>query len=221
VAEGKSEDDAATLAPSFAPPLLEGEGSKVQPDWLFGFFKAPSPIRPWLAVRMPTFGFADEEANALVNSFASKDQTNFPFRTLPQEAPHGPEMQAAVKMFGPDYFNCWNLPPAGRAEAVRSARGLGARPQPGPPASQSGLDRPLDRESAEADAGHQDPTFLRSGRSKGSASARRPGRRPEAPDRGPPGLCLRPRSAAYRPDGRAALIGAFAAPTFGLIMIRP
>jgi len=83
-------------------------GSKVQPDWLFGFFKAPSPIRPWLAVRMPTFGFADEEANALVNSFASKDQTNFPFRTLPQEAPHGPEMQAAVKMFRPDYFNCWN-----------------------------------------------------------------------------------------------------------------
>ncbi len=108
VAEGKSEDDAATLAPSFAPPLLEGEGSKVQPDWLFGFLRAPSPIRPWLAVRMPTFGFADEEANALVSSFASKDQTNFPFRTLPQEAPHGPELQAAVKMFGPDYFNCWN-----------------------------------------------------------------------------------------------------------------
>ncbi len=108
IALGRTEDEASTLVPGLAPPLLEGEGGKVQPDWLFHFLKGPTPIRPWLAVRMPTFGFTDQEANALVHGFASKDDLNFPFQTLPQEPPRGTELQAAVKMFGPDYFNCWN-----------------------------------------------------------------------------------------------------------------
>ena len=44
---------------SFAPPILTGEGWKVQPEWLFGFLKAPIPLRPWLQIRMPTFHFPD------------------------------------------------------------------------------------------------------------------------------------------------------------------
>ena len=28
--------------PTMAPPILNGEGAKVQPDWLFGFLKSPS-----------------------------------------------------------------------------------------------------------------------------------------------------------------------------------
>ena len=40
---------------NFAPPILNGEGAKVQPDWLFSFLQAPTPIRPWLKIRMPTF----------------------------------------------------------------------------------------------------------------------------------------------------------------------
>ncbi|MBI3097572.1 MAG: c-type cytochrome [Planctomycetes bacterium] len=55
-----------------APPLLRGQGKRVQPDWLFRFLKAPvtKEIRPWLEVRMPTFGFTDEEANLLVRYFS-------------------------------------------------------------------------------------------------------------------------------------------------------
>ncbi len=108
MSEGKSEDEARTLAPSIAPPILEGEGSKVQPDWLFHFLKGPTPIRPWLQVRMPTFGFTDEQTNALVHHFAARDRRDFPFQTLDQAPPAGTELQAALKMFGPDYFNCWN-----------------------------------------------------------------------------------------------------------------
>ena len=44
---------------SLAPPIIQGEGAKVQSDWLFGFLQAPKTgqIRPWLEVHMPTFGF--------------------------------------------------------------------------------------------------------------------------------------------------------------------
>jgi len=108
VAEGRTEEEATALAASFAPPLLEGEGAKVQPDWLFRFLKGPTPIRPWLAVRMPTFGFADQEASALVHHFAAKEDIVFPFQTFEQKPPQGPAMQAALTMFGKDYFNCWN-----------------------------------------------------------------------------------------------------------------
>jgi cbb3-type cytochrome oxidase cytochrome c subunit len=121
MAEGKSEDEARTLAPSFAPPILEGEGSKVQPDWLFRFLKGPTPIRPWLQVRMPTFGLSDQQANTLVHHFAARDRRDFPFQTLDQQPPAGGELQAALKMFGPDYFNCWNC------------HQKGAQKPPGPP----------------------------------------------------------------------------------------
>jgi hypothetical protein len=37
--------------PSLAPPLLTPEGAKVQPDWLYAFFRGPITIRPWLHLR--------------------------------------------------------------------------------------------------------------------------------------------------------------------------
>lgn len=52
-----------------APPILDGEGAKVQEKWLHEFLNHPTPIRPWLTVRMPTFGFSDEELSTLVHYF--------------------------------------------------------------------------------------------------------------------------------------------------------
>src|SRR5207244_1356052 len=56
------------------PPMLRSQGVKTQTEWLFRFLKAPYPIRPTLQpiypgakalpdvnLRMPTFGFEDEE----------------------------------------------------------------------------------------------------------------------------------------------------------------
>ena len=45
--------------PTLAPPMLTPEGAKVQPDWLYAFLQGPITIRPWLDVRMPTFGLDD------------------------------------------------------------------------------------------------------------------------------------------------------------------
>src|SRR3954463_2067926 len=70
---------------TFAPPMLTGEGAKVQPEWLFGFLKAPFPLRPWLSVRMPTFHFTDADATDVVHYFAAASNKSFPYLTA--EAP--------------------------------------------------------------------------------------------------------------------------------------
>ncbi|HKF44843.1 MAG TPA: c-type cytochrome [Thermoanaerobaculia bacterium] len=69
--------------PSLAPPVIQGEGAKVQSDWLFSFLKAPKTgqIRPWLEVHMPTFGFTDAELNDLTRYFAYLDRAAYPFLT--------------------------------------------------------------------------------------------------------------------------------------------
>jgi cytochrome c2 len=72
--EGYGRAIAITIAdPMMLPPDLTPEGSRVQSPWLFNFLKDPTVMRmrPWLSVRMPTFHFTDEEANTLVQSFAS------------------------------------------------------------------------------------------------------------------------------------------------------
>ncbi|HEX7898930.1 MAG TPA: c-type cytochrome [Planctomycetota bacterium] len=69
------------------PPMLRTQGVKTQADWLFGFLKNPTPIRPNIFplkpgaatmadtnIRMPSFGLEDEEAAALVKWFAVRDQ---------------------------------------------------------------------------------------------------------------------------------------------------
>jgi cytochrome c2 len=108
MARGMGEDEARSTATAFAPPILDGEGDKVQPDWLFSFLKAPTPIRPWLQARMPSFGFTDPETNALVHSFAARDARSFPFQTVPTSPPRGADLQAALRLFSPAYFDCWN-----------------------------------------------------------------------------------------------------------------
>ena len=55
--------------PSLAPPLLTPEGAKVKPDWLYAFFRGPITIRPWLEVRMPTFGLDDAHWNDVLDYF--------------------------------------------------------------------------------------------------------------------------------------------------------
>ncbi len=94
--------------PNMAPPILNGEGSKVQADWLFGFVKQPVPLRPWLRVRMPTFGLSDAEVNAVVQYFTAIDNVQVPFVHI-DEAQIPPEyIEAAQKLMSPDYFSCFS-----------------------------------------------------------------------------------------------------------------
>jgi cytochrome c551/c552 len=78
-------------------PTQVHEGQRVQPDWLFGFIKAPQTgeIRPWLHVRMPTFALSDGEANIMVKYFAMEGRSQFPYQTPKVDT--SPEHLAAGK----------------------------------------------------------------------------------------------------------------------------
>ncbi|HET9753170.1 MAG TPA: cytochrome c, partial [Myxococcales bacterium] len=84
---------------SFAPPILTGEGWKVQPQWLFGFLKAPIPLRPWLSIRMPTFHFSDADATDLVHYFAASSNKSFPYLTTEVAELEGSRAQQAEQLF--------------------------------------------------------------------------------------------------------------------------
>ncbi|MBI3871502.1 MAG: c-type cytochrome [candidate division Zixibacteria bacterium] len=78
--ESKGGDIRAYIADrGFQPPVLNGEGAKVQSDWLFAFLKNPSPIRPWVKVRMPTFGLTGPEITMISQYFMANSDVNAPF----------------------------------------------------------------------------------------------------------------------------------------------
>lgn len=78
----EEEDLVPEEARIFAPPFLYGEGKRVQPDWLYRFVQAPYFLRPWLNVRMPTFGLSKEEAGVLARYFALTDEQEYPYERL-------------------------------------------------------------------------------------------------------------------------------------------
>jgi mono/diheme cytochrome c family protein len=82
IIEGDGGDFLKLVAdPSLGPPMLTPEGARVQPDWLYAFIRGPITIRPWLAVRMPTFGLDDQHTNQVISYFGSISNTIGPFRT--------------------------------------------------------------------------------------------------------------------------------------------
>jgi mono/diheme cytochrome c family protein len=85
---------------SFAPPIITGEGAKVQPTWLYGFLKEPSPLRPWLQIRMPTFHFNDDDAGTLVKYFAAASNKSFPYLTVDVPRPSRERAQETLALFG-------------------------------------------------------------------------------------------------------------------------
>lgn len=84
---------------SLAPPILDGEGAKTQPGWLFDFLKNVKSLRPWLKVRMPTFSFSDEEATALVGMFSALDHAEYPYRDYSGLSLTGERRDLAQRVF--------------------------------------------------------------------------------------------------------------------------
>jgi hypothetical protein len=94
--------------PTEAPPNLLGEGRKVQADWLFNFLKAPTPIRPWLSVRMPTFGLSDDESFAAVHYFEGLDGVGTPFVYINAKDFDGANIEAGRTLASADYLSCFS-----------------------------------------------------------------------------------------------------------------
>jgi mono/diheme cytochrome c family protein len=82
IIEGSGGDMVKLVAePSLGPPMLTPEGARVQPDWLYAFLRGPIPIRPWLKVRMPTFGLDDHNLNGVIDYFGAISNSIGPFQT--------------------------------------------------------------------------------------------------------------------------------------------
>ncbi len=86
-----------------APPAIDGEGRKVQPEWLYHFLGEPATIRPWLKYRMPTFGFDGSELSALVQYFNDLDKVP-PVYDRAKPAASAEEIEAGHKLF--QTFQC-------------------------------------------------------------------------------------------------------------------
>ena len=93
---------------TLAPPVLNGEGEKVQSNWFFSFLKAPVPIRPWLELRMPTFGFSDEHANQLISYFNGLSKVDIPYAYIDDKKIPPENLEAARQLISKDYFNCFS-----------------------------------------------------------------------------------------------------------------
>jgi cytochrome c2 len=107
--QGMAEGRTRPAALAYAPPNLRTQGAKVQPDWLYEFLHGPELIRPWLNVRMPTYGFDDEELNALTQYFAAVDDASFPFDekfTLAHEWPRD-MVRAGERLASDDNLKCF------------------------------------------------------------------------------------------------------------------
>ena len=104
VNKGYTEEEAE----AFLPPVLNGEGEKVQPDWLFRFVKDPKVIRPWLSVRMPTFNFSDKEALMIEQFFTHASKQEFPYRYKENGKLRGKSLRDAQLLVSADYFACFS-----------------------------------------------------------------------------------------------------------------
>ena len=94
--------------PALAPPILNGEGEKVQSNWFFSFLKSPIPIRPWLDLRMPTFGFSDEHTNQLVSYFNGLSKVDIPYAYIDDKKIPPEHLAAAGALVSKEYFNCFS-----------------------------------------------------------------------------------------------------------------
>jgi mono/diheme cytochrome c family protein/predicted nucleic acid-binding Zn-ribbon protein len=94
--------------PASAPPTLSGEGEKLQSNWFFGFIKSPFPLRPWLQIRMPTFGLSDDHANQLVSYFNGLSKVDIPYAYIDDKKIPSENLDAARVLISKDYFNCFS-----------------------------------------------------------------------------------------------------------------
>jgi mono/diheme cytochrome c family protein len=93
---------------SMAPPNLKGEGKKVQSPWLYKFLMSPTPIRPWLKVRMPTFGFSPEETETLIRYFAAIDRKNVPYTFVDRSTLDPTLVKAGQLLTSDEYLQCFS-----------------------------------------------------------------------------------------------------------------
>lgn len=106
---------------AFLPPIITGEGKKVQEPWLHDFLKNPSTvgqpnsIRPWIPTRMPTFSLSDEEITRLTKYFLGLSNQELELRDYRSFQPDPTLLPVAKSMFND--LQCMKCHPTGAVSA--------------------------------------------------------------------------------------------------------
>ena len=114
----------ATMSPedvAFIPPIITGEGRKVQEPWLHDFLQNPSTtgrpnsIRPWMKIRMPTFSLADDEITRLTKYFLGLSNQELELRDYKSFRPNPLLLADGESLFND--LQCMKCHPAGNVSA--------------------------------------------------------------------------------------------------------
>jgi cytochrome c2 len=84
---------------SLLPPVLMGEGNKVQSKWLFDYISEPTAIRPWLTLTMPTFNLTSKESNDIVKYFQALSGVEISYHFWKKTFHSQTEKNEAKKLF--------------------------------------------------------------------------------------------------------------------------
>ncbi|HEY7615566.1 MAG TPA: hypothetical protein VH744_02090, partial [Terriglobales bacterium] len=112
------------------PPQLLTEGARVDPEWLRRFLSNPAltmsdtnrnGVRPYLAVRMPTFSFSENELRKLVRFFVAFSQQPLPY--IPERVPTltAKETNMARSLFSSTAAPCLKCHATGNAQHDKTA----------------------------------------------------------------------------------------------------
>jgi mono/diheme cytochrome c family protein len=98
--------------PALGPPMLpQSQGAKVQEQWLYNFLRGPSPIRPWLKIRMPTFGLTDLEISKITKYFLARADKDMVIRDYSAVSVEDKYVAPGKKLF--QTYQCGKCHPSG------------------------------------------------------------------------------------------------------------
>lgn len=101
---------------AYHPPIITGEGAKVQESWLHDFLKRPSvvgqnSVRPWVPTRMPTFNLNEDEINRLQKYFLGLSNQEYEIRDYASFRPNPATLPIGKQIF--EDFQCLKCHPTG------------------------------------------------------------------------------------------------------------
>jgi mono/diheme cytochrome c family protein len=96
---------------ALAPPVLTGEGAKVQEQWLHNFLHGPTVIRSWIKIRMPTFGLTDDEIATVTKYFLGISKQDFELRDYSATPIDTKYLEPGKKLF--ESYQCAKCHPTG------------------------------------------------------------------------------------------------------------
>jgi mono/diheme cytochrome c family protein len=102
---------------AYLPPIITGEGKKVQEPWLHSFLQSPArvgqpnSIRPWIPTRMPTFHLTNEEINQLTKYFLGLSDQELELRDYQTFAVSSENLTVGKQIFTD--FQCAKCHPSG------------------------------------------------------------------------------------------------------------